>query len=77
MKLSGTVKMHPFMGERRVIIDGHTEQICPVNLQHRTELIGSMVRVDGDRVGSGWLVTVTRIRRADRTGRGISDWAPV
>jgi hypothetical protein len=77
MKLTGKLKIEPFMGEKRLILDGPYEQICVINMQDRLDLLGSMIRVEGDRVGEGWLVKVTQIKMADSKGRSFGDWTPV
>ncbi len=74
MKLSGKVQLINFAGQQRLILDGNSEQVSPINWDHRKDLIGKLIRIEATRVGAGWRVNVERFKLADSLGRGFGEW---
>lgn len=66
MNASGTLRELHLLNSTRLVIEGERgfHVHCPINLQHRTDLLGRLVRAKAEPVG-GWNVRVTRYKLLD------------
>ena len=67
VEFAGTFATMSLLGDQWLVVDGQ-QLTCPINLQHRADLIGQKLRVRGIPQ-QGWKVLAQKIKRMDANPR--------